>query len=124
MAALKAPTNDPDEEGRTPLKIAEENSNWNAAKMLLRQGALPDDTVQANKLKELFSTSLFQGIDVPIAGLNGARMWDIIENFARQCKCFQISYLLWRFCFAFFFPDFQLARGILIRAVFFITSSL
>lgn len=53
--------------------------------MLLHYGAVPEDIVQEQKLKELFASSLLRGVDIPIHGFNGARMWDIVENFARQC---------------------------------------
>ena len=84
MSVIKAPVDEANKEGKSPLKIAEERGSVNATKMLLRQGAVPDDIVQETKIREMFCSSLLRGIDVPVAGANGARMWDIIENFARQ----------------------------------------
>ncbi len=84
LGSIKAPINELNDQGKTPLRVAEDHNNMIAARLLLKEGALPDDMAEEKKLRELFVSSLAAGIDISISQ-SGARMWDIIENFAQQC---------------------------------------
>lgn len=60
--------------------------NASAVKTLIKKGGIisdiEDDTEQ--KLKEMFLLSLAEKINISLNDVNGARVWDIIENFTKQ----------------------------------------
>jgi hypothetical protein len=60
--------------------------NPKASKALIRRGAvLPDAEVNAEtQLRDMFILSAFEEIQIPINSANGARVWDIVERFAKH----------------------------------------
>lgn len=60
--------------------------NSSAVKALIRRGAVLSENEEdaERKLKEMFLLSVFEKISIPLNDVNGARVWDILENFAKQ----------------------------------------
>jgi len=104
LVSVGAPVEELNEEGETPIQVAFKmvvalscKVNWpnpmfsvqgnsNAMKALIRRGAsIPDDDEEfLEKLKAIFLASVFDEIKIPPNTTKGARMWDMIENFAKQ----------------------------------------
>jgi hypothetical protein len=63
--------------------------NPNAVKALIRRGAVLSETDEdvERRLKDMFVMSAFEEINIPLNNANGARVWDILENFAKQRTC-------------------------------------
>ena len=78
-------TNDHRSDGAHAYRAPQGNAK--ASKALVRRGAvLPETESDAEgQIRDMFLISAFEEIQIPINSVYGARVWDIVERFAKHC---------------------------------------